>query len=521
MRRSPAALLALLVAGCAALKGPEPAALIIAGPVYGRPGAEGVLIRGARVAAVGLLGDLALAAPAARRLDTGGGLILPGFSDSHLHLLDGGLSLEKLDLRPAKSEAEAAEAVRLWAESHPGTSTVWGLGWSYDIVSSGTTPSAAALDAVVPGRPVVLESYDGHAYWLNGAALARAGASDSGGTLIEPDGRLIARAGGSPSRAEKVRAMKAALAHLARLGVTSASAVSAGREDFDILRELEERGELTLRVFYSPSIHGDLTEYERLRARATGPLLHFGWLKGFVDGVIESKTAAMLEPYAGSAERGAPAEDIAALVASAQRRGFSAALHAVGDAAVRAGLDAFAAADRVAPRPQRRRRLEHLEVVDPADLPRFKDLDAVASMQPLHALPDGPEGEGAWARNLGPERRARAFGWRALRDAGAPLAFGSDWTVASPDPLAGLAAALGPLRPDEAVGAYTAGPAYAAGLEGVLGCLDPGCLADMVVLDPAVRLDEAASLRAGRVRAAVVGGRVVMNMLESPQRGTE
>lgn len=503
-----------LLSGCAiGRRAPQTALLLSGGPVFGHPGADAVLVRGNRIAAIGRFAALAVMEPSARRVDARGGLILPGFHDAHLHLLDGGLSLGKLNLAGAKTEAQAAELVRDWAAAHPGSGTVWGLGWGYDIVPPGEYPTALALDAVVAERPVILESFDGHAYWLNGAALARAGIKDSSGTLIEPEGDVLESAGGAFSRQEKTAAMQAGLAHLARFGVTSTAAMSADPEEFEILSALEARGELSLRVFYCPSLLGDLAGYEDLRRRAHGPLLRFGWLKGFVDGVIESKTAALLEAYADSSEKGTPALPSArlnALVAAAQAKGFAVALHTVGDAAARAGLDAFAAADRTSPRPSRRRRLEHLEILDAADLPRFKALDTVASMQPLHAVPPGPEGDGAWSRNLGPERRARSFGWRALRDAGATLAFGSDWTVASPNPLEGLAAVTGVLTPAEGVRAYSAGPAYAAGLEHELGCLEPGCLADLVVLDPAVQLDDPASLRAGRVRAVVVDGRVIL-----------
>ncbi|MBI2363024.1 MAG: amidohydrolase, partial [Elusimicrobia bacterium] len=494
----------------------------------GAPGADAVLVRRGLIEAVGRAGDLARRAPEARRLDARGGLILPGFSDAHLHLLDGGLSLDELELSAAKTEAEAAGMVGRWAAAHPGRGALRGRGWAYSIVASSGYPSKEALDAVVPDRPVVLESFDGHAYWFNSAALRRAG-TESAGTVLEADADLVDKASGGRSPAEKRRGVERGLAHLAGLGVTSVAVMSADPYEFEVLAALERAGRLPIRVFYCPSLEGDLAASERLRARAKGPMLRFGWLKGFVDGVVESRTAAMLAPYAGSDQRGTPAIEgarLAELVTAAQQRGFSVALHAVGDAAVRSALDAFAQADGAAPRPALRRKVEHIEVVDPADLARFKALDALASMQPLHADPGGADPDsGVWARNLDPVRRRSSFAWRDLLDAGAVLAFGSDWPVASADPLAGMAAAQTrrgrdglpeggwnahqTIIADEAVWAYTRGFAYAAGLRDKLGCLAPGCLPDLVVLEPGVRLDNPESLWNGRVSAVVAAGRVL------------
>lgn len=525
-----ALLLLFAAAGCVGPRrgAPPPALLVAGGSVYGAPGADAVLVRGGLIEAVGRGADLARRAPEARRLDARGGLILPGFQDAHLHLLDGGLSLEELELGEAKTEAEAVELVRRWAAEHPGKGALRGRGWAYSITPPGTYPTKQSLDAVVSDRPVVLESFDGHAYWFNSAALAKAGV-DSTGTVLEAGSELVDKASGGRSYAEKRRGVERGLAYLARLGVTAAAVMSPDRDEFEILASLERSGRLPLRIFYCPPIEGDLAAYERLRARATGPMLRFGWLKGFVDGVIESRTAAMLEPYAGSDERGVPAippARLKELVAAAQKKGFSVALHAVGDAAVRSALDAFEAADREAPRPALKRKIEHIEVLSPEDRARFRALDAVASMQPLHADPGGADPDsGVWARNLDPERRRNSFAWRDLLDAGAVLAFGSDWPVVSADPLAGMAMARTrrsreglpehgwnvhqSIIPDEALWAYTRGFAYAAGLQNKLGCLAPGCLPDLAVLSPEVRLDRPDSLWGGHVSVVIGAGKVL------------
>ncbi len=309
------------------------------------------------------------------------------------------------------------------------------------------------------------------------------------GTVLEAGSELVERLAGPLSRAEKAEGVRRGLALLAASGVTSADVMSSDLNEFEVLSELAARGELPIRVFYCPPLDGDLSLYKRLLARARGRL-EFGWLKGFVDGAFESKTAAVLDPYPDG-EKGAlsiPPERLNALVRAAQAGGFAAALHAVGDGGVRAALDAFKAASDL-PKPLRRHRVEHAEVVHRDDLARFHALDVVASMQPLHADPGGvAPSEGAWTRNVGPERLPWSFPWRGLSAAGAMLAFGSDWPVVTQDPLAGLAFAQarkdGALTLDEAVRAYTAGPAYAARREGELGCLEVGCLADLLVLSP-------------------------------------
>lgn len=521
--RLPAAAACVMLAGCAGLE-PRPAGpeRIVAGGVFpGRPGVDAVLLRGERVAALGRASDLAAAAPGAELLDVGGAWVLPGFHDAHLHLLDGGLSLGQAELGTAKSEAEAVALARAWGEANP-AGAVRGRGWSYDIMPPGSYPTRAALDAAFPERPAVLESYDGHAYWFNTAALRRAGLAEDArdleearfvrapdgktvqGTVLEAGGELVERLAGPLSRAEKARGLEAGLALLAASGVTAADVMSGDLEEFELLAGLEAAGALPIRVFYSPPLDGDLALYKRLRARCRGRL-EFGWLKGFVDGAFESRTAAVLEPYPDGV-RGEPALSparLGALVRAAQAGGFAVALHAVGDAGVRAALDAYKGAADL-PKPARRHRVEHAEVVHPDDLARFVSLDVVASMQPLHADPGGVSPtEGAWSRNVGPERLPWSFPWRRLLDAGATLAFGSDWPVVTQDPLQGLAFAQarkdGALTLEEGVRAYTAGPAYAARLEGELGCLDPGCLADLVVVPPGAK----------RPAHVLVGGRRV------------
>lgn len=545
-----ALLLAPLLVACAASPPPpQPEAsedlaplLIVNARLLEHPGADAVLVRGERIAAVGRAAALeAEAGPQAERLDARGGLVLPGFNDAHVHLLGGALAARQLDLSDCSTLPELQAALREWAAAHPEQEWLVGRGWSYDLVPEGSFPRAADLDAAVPDRPVALESYDGHAMWGNSEALRRAGVGasehepeladkivrdaqgDPAGVLLEDAGQLLERAIPAAPRHERRAALVAALEALRAMGITSASAMQVSQDELSLLAELEDAGQLPLRVTVWLPWETDLDQLVALRERHAFGRLRVGGLKGFLDGVIESRTAYLLADYVGHAgERGAPAippADLEARIGEAAARGVPVALHAIGDGAVRLALDAIGREGRGL-----RHRLEHLEVVDPADLPRFHDLQVAASMQPHHAIPSAEPDAGAWSQGLGPARLPHTFPWRALRDAGATLAFGSDWPVMSADPLRGLAVAVTrkneqglpsagwnahqAITLGEAVAAYGHGAAWAIGREDELGRIAPGYLADLVLLDPSVRPEEPGTLWGGRVRAVVFAGRV-------------
>lgn len=541
------ALLATACGGLSRRSGSVPEDLLILdAKIWGQPESDALWIEGGRIRAAGAGAELRGLAPAdIRTFSARGGLLLPGLHDAHAHVLDGGESLEQLDLSGAATLTEALAAVERRSKGLPPGEILRGRGWSYDIVPKGKFPTRAGLDKAAPGRPVVLESYDGHAWWLSSAALALAGIDaetpDSPGCAIArepgtrvPEGALIecgraelGRAGAGLSGRAAWRAMSNGLKHLAGLGFTSVDALVSDASEIELLSALERARKLPLRVRVVAPLGGDLAAYEGWRGKLAGPSLRFGHLKAFVDGVIESRTAWMLEPYAGSEERGFPQEDpekLKARVVEAHCRGFAAALHAIGDAAVRFALDSFAAAQAACPDQSPRHRIEHIETLHPDDLPRFARLGVVASMQPFHAHPaTGDPDAGVWSQNLGPERLRGSFPWRSLLDHGAVLAFGSDWPIMSADPMKGLAVA-GTRRNvegkpeggwnahqaisiEEAVRAYAFGPAFAAGREAELGCLKAGCLADLVVLEPGARLEEPASFWTARLRLVVAGGR--------------
>ena len=524
----PAVAIALvLAAGCATIPATkarkESAAVVFHhGRVYGRPGATAVLVVGSRIEKVG--GEDLLAWTAAESVDVGGGLIVPGFHDGHVHLMSGGLSLGEARLDGATTLEETLQRIGAWAKEHPTSAWVKGRGFSYDIVPKGTLPTAQMLDRAVRDRPAVIEAYDGHTSWLNTEALARAritretrdpadgeiardAAGDPAGALLEGASALLEGVVPEPSRDEKRAALLAAAKACARLGITTVDAIEEA-ESWELLLELGS--ELPIRVNVILPIEGDLSRYAEMRAQGTDRVQLIG-VKGFVDGVVESKTAFMLSPYEGSSERGRaliPPERLYALVAEAKSKGLLVALHSIGDAAVRLSLDALE-------RAQAPGRVEHIEVLDPADIPRFRKIGAIASMQPYHAVPSEPDPDaGAWSENLGADRRRMSFAWRALLDGGAALAFGSDWPVYTQDPLHGLAVAVtrqnehalpvggwnGAQRItiEEAIRAYTDVRTIAEGQP-----------ADLVVLPPAIQLDAPATLWTAHPTLVVAGGKIV------------
>lgn len=487
------------------------------------------------------------------RVDARGALILPGFHDPHVHLRDFGLGPRRAQLYLSETlEAALAEVAR-HAKAHPREPWVQGSGWLYAIVPTGQFPTRRMLDRIVPDRPVYLESYDGHACWVNTTALElakvtaatpdppggrivrEADGKTPAGTLVEGAIKLVSDAVPAPSRGEVEDALAWGLARCAGLGITAIDDILADATELEVLIALDRAGRVPIRVRACPSLD-DLDAAAAARTAARGRMLSFGAVKGFVDGVMESRTAALLDPYPGGTDRGnplMPPGELKQRVLAAHEAGFQVALHAIGDGAVRASLDAFQAAQAV-PRAGPPHRIEHCELVHPDDLPRFHALQVAASMQPMHGMPAGKDPDaGPWPQNVGPKRLPHTFPWRALLDARSPLAFGSDAPVVQPDPLPALAVALtrrdsGGLPPGgwnahqtldwrRAVDAYTAGSARAMGFERDSGALLPGMRADLIVLDPAVDPAKPDTLWTGAVAHVFVGGKRVAGV--TPRRG--
>ncbi len=516
------------------------------------PGKSALIVSGGRIAAVTTDAPaLAAKGAATRVVDARGRLLLPGLIDSHIHFLSGGFAEDRIQLGGARDKSELLARIKAYAEAHKEPSVLRGRGWSYDLFQ-GALPTRQLLDGVVSDRPVVLSAYDGHSAWVNSAALALAGIDKT--TPDPKNGKILRAPDGTPSGtlledamdlvyaklpeetpAEKQRALLAAQGHALAAGLTAINDFAAGMETYEAYAALERAGKLTLKVFFSPPLETPLEEVSKLKARIgkESKRVRFGSLKGFVDGVVESNTAAFLAPYADDPKhRASPhlsAAELDALIQPADKAGLPVSLHAIGDAAVRASLDAYERAGQKNGTRDRRHRIEHIEVLHADDAKRFAALGVVASMQPFHAEPSDQPGNGVWEKKVGSKRLPLIFPWKTIRDAGGTLAFGSDWAVVTLDPLKGLAVALTrknghnlpapgwspaqALPLEAALDAYTRSAAFALHAEDQIGALREGLAADFVILGGKVAQDEPLSFYWGSVDATYVDGKQVSGRL--------
>ena len=473
-----------------------------------------------------------------------GGLLLPGLADAHTHFISGGFQLASVDLRDAATPQEFVRRIREYARTLKPGDWITGGDWDHTRWPGQPLPRHEWIDSVTPANPVFVNRLDGHEALANAAAMRAAGVTRAtptppGGEIIrdaktgEPLGifkdqalDLIGRAQPDPLPAQRDSALARALAHAASLGVTATAHMSASWADLASYRRLERAGRLTMRVAVYLPVDTWRAVAESVKAHGTGDAwVKIGGLKGFMDGSAGSRTALFFEPYADSgAYRGLmqnPERDMRSWIGNADSAGLQVAVHAIGD---RANALILAIYDSVAkahgPR-DRRFRVEHAQHLRPQDIPLFGALGVIASMQPYHAIDDG-----RWVeRRIGPVRIKTTYAFRTLLDTGAKLAFGSDWTVAPLDPLAGVYAAvtrrtLDDKNPNgwvpeqkitvgEALRAYTAGNAFATFDETKRGALAPGYYADVVVVDRNLFALPAESLAAARVRVTIVGGKVV------------
>jgi predicted amidohydrolase YtcJ len=518
-----------------------------------QPWASAVAVVGERIVWVGDDADaVAWCASATQVLDAAGRLVLPGLCDSHIHLLVGARSLGRLALETASSLADLQARLRAYADANPAREWLVGRGWMYRLFAPGQAIQRELLDAVVPDRPVFLSAFDGHTGWANTVALERAGVLHGAETgnpfstvVLDEAGLATGELREGPamdfvrrlippfSPAEEAALLRQALGELAALGITSVHNMDGDTAQLALYNQFAAASELSLRVLLplslTPGIDpAQIDAWAAVAAQQQDDLVRAGAVKLFMDGVVESKTALLLAPYAdGSGDLGVANYDqheFNALVAHADAHGLQVFVHAIGDAAVQRTLDSFAHAQQVHGRRDARHRVEHVELIDAADVPRFAALGAIASLQPIH-VGFGMDEQNTWRRLSGPTRWPLGFAWRTLHDAGAPLAFGSDWPVASPNPFLGIASALqrvkldlsGPASsfPDqrlsltELVHGYTAGAAYAAHQEHHLGQVKPGYLADLIVLEQDIFALEPAMIAEARVALTLLGGRVV------------
>jgi predicted amidohydrolase YtcJ len=532
--------------------------LFTGGPVLTPEGrtATAVAVTGDRITAVGHDEVLDLRGPRTEVVDLAGRLLLPGFQDAHIHPVPAGLELTQCDLTRAKTAKETVAAVRAYAAAHPEREWITGGGWSMEAFEGGT-PTKELLDAVVPDRPVYLPNRDHHGAWVNSRALELAGitrhtpdpadgridrdASGSGepsGTLQEGAMQLVGRLTPRATPADRLAALLHAQRHLHSLGITAWQDALVGTflgmdDPSDAYLTAARDGSLTARVVGSLWWDRErgaeqIPELVELRASLSHGRFRAGTVKLMLDGVAETGTAALLDPYldkcgCATANRGTNFIEPAQLpkyVTELDALGFQCHFHALGDRAVRDALDAIEAARTANGPSDTRPHLAHLQVVHPDDVPRFARLGATANIQPLWAAHE-PQMDELTIPFLGPERAAWQYPFGALLRSGARLAAGSDWPVSSPDPLEGIHVAVNRVAPDgegarvflpaerigltEALTAYTAGSAYVNHLD-ESGRVRVGALADLVVLDRDPFDRPLAEVAGTRVALTYVGG---------------
>ncbi len=487
--------------------------------------AEALAISGEKIIAVGSTNEIQKYRNASTKIiDAQSHFVLPGFVDCHIHFMDGSMGLTRVDLNDAKTVTEIQKRVKDYAESHLQEPWITGMGWTYPTFGPSALPNKKILDDVVPTRPVYLVAFDGHSSWANSKALQMAGITretpdppngkivrnekgEATGALKETAGDLVAKVMPKPSREERLAALRLGIHEANKFGLTRVHSAGQDFEWLDLYDELRRNGEMTLRFYVAyfldpPELTPDAIEkIEQARRTYHDDWISGGVVKTMLDGVVEAHTAAMLAPYSDDPSQTGklfwdPAKYTQA-VAELDRRGLQIFTHAIGDKAVRLALDAYQNATETNHTDDARPRIEHIETISAQDIPRFGKQGVIASFQPLHAYPDD-DTLNIWARNVGPERAQRAWVWHSIETTGGRLAFGSDWPVVTLNPWPGVQNALtrqttdgnppGGFVPSERISledtikAYTLSAAFAGRREKTEGSLEPGKLADLIVL---------------------------------------
>lgn len=513
--------------------------------------AQAIAVRDGRITAIGSNDEIRkLKGNATQVVDLGGHFVMPGFNDAHVHLSGAGMRQLALDLTGSMSLAEMQHRIGLRVIQAAPSEWIQGSGWDHTLWPNKVLPTRQDIDVMTNGHPAIFVRIDGHIAVANTAALQAAGVTGKtpvpeGGKIDldangEPTGILRESAQGlvfvkvpPPTREQRRRAAEYSLADAARWGVTSAQDCSHW-EDFLVYEDLEREGKLTLRISEWLTFGDSLETLLKHRAQHSldDPMLHTAMLKGYMDGSLGSRTAAMLAPFSDDpGNSGLPQYDQSTLNKMASERvaaGFQLGFHAIGDRAVQMALDAFAAAISN-PKAQAaagattphdfRFRIEHDQVVAPSQFAEYKKLGVIASVQPSHLLTDMN-----WAVDrIGPERAKTSYPWKQFLDNGIPLAFGTDYPVEPINPFRGIYAAVTrkneagtreyypgqKLTIQQALAAYTVGSAYAQFAETTKGTLAPGMLADFVVLDRDLTKVVPSDILKTQVLRTVVGGKTV------------
>ena len=533
-----------------------------------RPRVEAIAVSQGRIVKLGRSRDIAaLKGRKTRVIDAEGATVLPGFTDAHVHIFGGSMALGLLDVDGVSGYAALEKAVRAYDKSHPGQGLILGNQLNYVVLGENQPMTRDVLDRILPDRPLLLYAPDYHTAWANTLALKMAGlfeglilppghevvmGSDgkASGELHEPLAiapvadlapenrrpRLGIDTGGDPEKhvseqeyAYDLDLLRRGLAHLAAHGITSFHNMDGNLYTMQLLASLEAQGQLTARgiipFHFKPYMPVAALERARVMHQAyKGRYLRSGAVKMFMDGVVDSGTAVMLDDYPDHPGwRGDPLFSQAkfnAVAVAADALGLQIAVHAIGDGAVRMVLDGYAAARKQNGKRDSRHRVEHIEVIHPDDIKRFKKLGVLASVQTPHA----PGGQGLplqpTLRKIGKAKWPYAYAWQTLRKAGATMVFGTDWPVSDVNPLRAIHTAV-TREPweaglpnqrqslSDALASYTASGAYAGFAETYLGKLRTGYAADIVVLDRNIERVAVAEIAVTRPRFTISGGRVV------------
>lgn len=510
------------------------------------PWAEAMAIRDEKILCIGSISQIMLDCGAAESQDVvqlKGSFVMPGFNDAHSHLGGAGRDKLNLALNDATSVDDLLKRVKAAAEKRQPGDWILGSGWDQSRWADPQYPTRLELDQAAPNNPVFLDHVSGHIGIANSLALKHAEINADtpnppGGTIGrfadgEPNGLLEENAKSmvtqripDPSDADRKQGIQLVFTELAQNGVTSVQDFSSW-DDYLAYMDLKKQNKLTVRITEWLPFTASTDDLQNMRSEAgtTDPWLRTGALKGFIDGALGTHTAALLAPYSDDPSTSGmltiDPEKLKAMAIERDRLGFQLAFHAIGDKANRVALDTFESVLRVNPPRDRRDRIEHAQVVAPEDMPRFAKLQVIASMQPCHETNDM-----RWAeQRLGPERSKGAYAWKSLQDAGAKLAFGTDYDVEPINPLRGLYACVtreaidgGPpggwipqekLPVDDCIRAYTSGSAYAEFMDGKKGELEVGEFADFVILSQDLTKISPRDFLKTEILRTVVGGKTV------------
>ena len=535
--------------------------LVVIGPIRtvskAMPLAEGMAVKDGRVACIGKAGE------ARKRLSPGGTLIelspgqsvLPGIVDSHIHMLDAGMKRRLCMMEEPSSREQVFQTVAEFAKKNPDSEWITGYGWPPSLFADGN-PHKKDLDAIVPDRPVFLFADDGHSAWLNSKGLATLGITkdiddpplgriERDPKTGEPTGVLRENAAfqaedrlPQPTDQFMLDSLKKVQSYLHGLGITMIQDAYTSPRFLEIYSRAAHSGDLTMKVVAAHVTNPALPASQvdaliKLRDKYTYGHLRANSAKILMDGIVEAKTAAVIEPYVGTNDHGIlnwQAAEFAAMARRLDKEGFQIHIHAVGDKAVRAGLDGLEAARKANGPSGNRHQMAHLEMVDPEDMPRFQALDVTANFQPYWLYED------VWLENntlpyIGPERAKRLYQIKTLTDGGARLALGSDWPISSPDPFLGMMVAAthkNPKKPeypvwepeervpmDTLLEAYTLGGAWINRSDEDTGSLELGKAADFIIIDRdilAIPLDKVGATQ-GRNSHLGVGPTMISKLL--------